>query len=185
MTENGGIVEDGAPVTHVLSVVGRSGSGKTTLVASAARWLSERGYAVGTVKHAPGLTAVDRPESDSARHRAAGAIRSLLWGAEEAALFWTPGGDSDLMGAIERLFSDCDLVLVEGWKRGPYPKIEVYRRAAAWPEGPLAGEIDVLAVVSDDPIAVPDGVAVLPARDPEAAFAWIEAWLTDPREELR
>jgi molybdopterin-guanine dinucleotide biosynthesis protein MobB len=164
-------------VAPVLSVIGRSGAGKTEIVARAVRWLTERGYAVGTVKHAPDLDAVDRPGSDSARHRSAGAIRSLLWGADEAALLWSPGGDDTLPRAIAELLAGSDIVLVEGWKRGPYPKIEVYDRRAAWPEGPLAGEIDVLAVITDDPVALPDGVVAVSRRDADAVASWIEAWL--------
>ena len=164
----------------VVAFVGHSGSGKTEVLTETVRRLTERGYAVATVKHAPALDEVDREGHDSARHRAAGATRSLLWGSADAALFWRHGGEGNLAETIERLFPDADLVLVEGWKRGPYPKIEVYRRAAARPDGPLAGEIDVAAVVTDDPVAVPDGVELLARRDPERIVVWLEERMDDP-----
>jgi len=46
-------------------------------------------------------------------------------------------------------------------KAGPFPKIEVYRRTRDIPREPLAGEIDVRAVITDDPVALPDDVEVL------------------------
>ena len=171
--ERGQVHRDGPAV---VAVVGRSGSGKTDLVCAAVRHLVERGVRVGTVKHAPKLERVDRQGSDSARHVDAGASKCLLVGAGDAALFWRHEGTGgpDLVEAVGRTFADVEIVLVEGWKGGPFPKIEVYRRAASWREGPLAGELDVLAVITDDPVAVPDGVAVLPAGDIERIVDFLE-----------
>jgi hypothetical protein len=65
--------------------------------------------------------------------------------------------------------TDLDLVLLQGFKGSEFPKIEIYRSGE-----PLAGRISVLAVLSDRPVRVPDGVEVLPL-DPEAVADFIEA----------
>ncbi len=140
----------------VVSVVGHHNSGKTRLVAAIVGELTERGYRVGTLKHAPHLDRLDSEGSDSRAHRDAGAVRVLLRGNTESALFWEHGTDpgDDLSWAL----GNCDLVIAEGFKHGPWPKIEVFRRSPDLPLEPLAGELDVLAVVTDDGIALPDSV---------------------------
>jgi molybdopterin-guanine dinucleotide biosynthesis protein B len=158
-----------------LSIVGRHDSGKTRLIARVVPLLAERGYRVGTVKHAPHLATIDAADSDSSVHRAAGAARVLLQGEDAAALFWsTPGGGITSPEEIDRWFHGCDLVLIEGMKRGPYPKIEVFRRGREIHREPLAGEIDVVAVVSQDRVALPDGVRLISPRHADAVADLIE-----------
>ena len=163
-----------------LSFVGHHNSGKTRILTSVLPLLVERGLRVGTVKHAPHLDRIDSEGSDSSAHRNAGADRVLLHGETVSALFWSHGGE-DMSEELERLFVDCDLVLVEGFKRGPFPKIEVFRRGREMPREPLAGEIDVLAVVSDEHVALPDGVVQLSPRRPDEIAQLIEQTLFPER----
>jgi len=160
-------------VIPAISFVGHHNSGKTRILTSVLSLLVERGLRVGTVKHAPHLEHPDSEDSDSFAHRNAGADRVLLRGEATSALFWSHEGES-LSRELERLFIDCDVVLVEGFKRGPFPKIEVFRRGREMPREPLAGEIDVLAVVSDDHVALPDGVVQLSPRHPDEIAQLIE-----------
>lgn len=141
----------------VVSLIGHHNSGKTQLITRLIPELAARGLRVGTVKHAPRLEAVDTAQADSAQHLEAGSARVLLWGADAYAEF-SPLGEASLGVEIVRRFADCDVVLLEGAKHGPYPKIEVFRRRADLPLQPLAGEIDVAAVVTNDRVALPDGV---------------------------
>ena len=157
----------------VVSFIGHQDSGKTRLLVEIIPLLVERGYRVGTVKHAPHLDLVDRSGSDSAQHLAAGASRVLLRGDRASSLTWVHG-DDDLFADLERLFAGCDVVLVEGFKHGPWPKIEVFRRGRDLRREPLAGEIDVVAVVTSEHVAVPDGVSVLAPRDLEAILGLVE-----------
>jgi molybdopterin-guanine dinucleotide biosynthesis protein B len=158
----------------VVSIIGHHDSGKTRLLTQLIPLFAERGYRVGAVKHAPHLSEIDAVDSDSRHQRSAGAERVLLLGETAAALFWNRDPDDDPRETIDRLFPDCDIVLVEGWKHGPFPKIEVYRRSPEIPREPLAGEIDVVAVVTDAPVALPDGVPVLSPRQPTALVEFIE-----------
>jgi len=156
-----------------VSIVGGHDSGKTRLIARVLPLLIERGYRVGSVKHAPHLDAVDASDSDSAVQLAAGADRVLLCGEHANALFWAKRASLS-RSEIERWFVGCDLVIVEGFKTGPFPKIEVFRRGRELHREPLAGEIDVLAVVTSDHVALPDGVVLLSPRRPEAVADFIE-----------
>jgi molybdopterin-guanine dinucleotide biosynthesis protein B len=157
----------------VVAIVGHHDSGKTSLIADLLPVLVARGLHVGTVKNAPHLANLDAPRSDSARHFEAGASRVLLRGASASALFWTHA-DATLSADIDRLFNGCDLVLVEGGKTGAHPGIEVFRRGQELAREPLAGEIDVAGVITDEHVALPDGLPVFSPRDLERIADFVE-----------
>jgi len=161
-------------MTAVVSFIGHHNSGKTTLLAQVITILLERGFRVGAVKHAPHLDEMDSPNTDSAQLQEAGAEQTLLVSEESCALFWNSDPDEPIDELIERLFVDYDIVLVEGYKHGPFPKIEVYRRLDTRAD-PLAGEVDVVAVVTKEKVALPDGVKVLSSRRPDEVADFIEA----------
>jgi len=136
-------------VIPILSVVGRSNSGKTTLLEKVIRAFTARGRRVGTVKHHyHGPVTVDVPGKDSWRHRQAGACAVALM--SPATLFVVrddPGGLS-LEALTHMGLWGVDLVLTEGFKSGPMPKIEVNRRAQHMPL--LCGATDHLVAVAAD-----------------------------------
>ncbi|MGY4707106.1 molybdopterin-guanine dinucleotide biosynthesis protein B [Candidatus Bipolaricaulota sp. J31] len=152
----------------VVAFVGHKGSGKTRLICELIPVLRARGYRVGTAKHVSPQVEPDAPGTDTHRHRVAGAERVLLYSDRHGAVFWDHGGRG-IDEFVERFLSDLDIVILEGFKGSPYPKIEVYRAGE-----PLAGKIPVVAVVSPRPVVVPDGVCLLPP-DPEAIADFIEA----------
>lgn len=137
----------------VLGIAGYSGSGKTTLIEKVVPLLVQAGLRVSLVKHAHHEFDVDHPGKDSWRHRRAGCTEVLVSSSTRWALM------HDLRGAPEpslaeqlRHLSPCDLVLVEGWKSDPIPRIEVHRaggdRPLLYPNDP-----HVLAVATDEPLA--------------------------------
>ena len=160
-------------MTQVVSFIGHHNSGKTTILAQVITILLERGFRVGAVKHAPHLDDMDSRDSDSAHLREAGAEQTLLISGDTCALFWDADPDKPIERLIERLFAGYDLVLVEGYKHGPFPKIEIYRRLDTRAD-PLAGEVEVMAVVTKEKVAVPDGVKVLSPRRPDEVADFIE-----------
>jgi molybdopterin-guanine dinucleotide biosynthesis protein B len=154
----------------VLGLVGWSGAGKTTLLERMLPLLREAGLAVSTVKHAHHGFDLDRPGKDSWRHRQAGAREVLVAGGSRWALMHEAhGAEPSLPELLERL-EPVDLVLVEGFKAHPYPKLEVHRPALGkppiWPQ-----QADVVAVASD---AAPTECnrPLLPLNDPAAIVAW-------------
>ncbi len=162
-----------------VAFIGHHESGKTRIVVEVTKQLVERGYRVGTVKHAPDLEEVDVPGTDSALHLEAGAARTLLRGETASALYFEHGEADDLENELDTFFAGCDLVLIEGYKGGPWPKIEVFRRGRDLRREPLAGEIDVLAVVTDDHVALPDGVRRFGAREAERIADFVETVIAD------
>jgi molybdopterin-guanine dinucleotide biosynthesis protein B len=157
-----------------VAFIGHHESGKTRIVVEVTKRLTERGYRVGTVKHAPDLEEVDAPGTDSAEHLKAGAVRTLLRGETASALYFEHGEKDDLESELDAFFVGCDLVVIEGYKRGPWPKIEVFRRGRDLRREPLAGEVDVLAVVTDERVALPDGVRRFGAHDVERIADFVE-----------
>ena len=160
-------------MTQVVSFIGHHNSGKTTLLAQVITILLERGYRVGAVKHAPHIEEMDSPDADTTRLHNAGAEQTLLISDDTCALFWDTDPDEPIEELIERLFPNYDIILVEGYKHGPFPKIEVYRRLDTRAD-PLAGEVDVIAVVTKEKVALPDGVKVLSPRRPDEVADFIE-----------
>lgn len=147
----------GVDPANVIGIVGRSGSGKTTLLTNLIPVLTSRGYSVSTIKHTHHGFDMDRPGKDSYRHREAGAQEVLLTSAQRWALLHELRDDPE-PGLDELLhhMSPVDILLVEGFKAHPYPKVEVHRPAAGHP---LMARTDdsVVAVACD---AVLDDVRV-------------------------
>jgi molybdopterin-guanine dinucleotide biosynthesis protein B len=129
---------------QALGVVGWSGSGKTTLIELLIPELRARGMRVSTIKHAHHRLALDRPGKDSHRHAEAGAEEVIL--ATEAGFALFSKAQTRPAALLARL-APVDLVLVEGFKNDPIPKLEVYRPSLG--KAPLWPEMAMMAVVSD------------------------------------
>ncbi len=154
----------------MLGIVGWSGSGKTTLLTRLIPLLRARGLTVSTVKHTHHGFDMDKPGKDTYRHREAGAHEVLVAsGTRWALLHEVVGQEPDLPVLLERM-EPVDLILVEGYKTHPFPKLEVYRPAVGklpiWPEQP-----DIVAVASDT--VVETDRTMLQLNDPDAIAAWI------------
>jgi molybdopterin-guanine dinucleotide biosynthesis protein B len=136
----------------VFGVCGWKNNGKTTLTARLVTEFVNRGLRVSTVKHAHHLVDVDRPGTDSFKHREAGAQEVLLAGGQRYAVMHEYRDHEPLEAdqLVDRL-SPCDLVLVEGFKYAAHPKVEVHRSDAAHD---LIARTDsqVVAVASDSAI---------------------------------
>jgi molybdopterin-guanine dinucleotide biosynthesis adapter protein len=161
-------------VIRVFGLAGWSGSGKTTLITRLLPALVRRGIAVSTVKHAHHEFDIDQPGKDSYRHRQAGASEVLIASASRWALMHEHrDAPEPSLGELLTHMSPVDLVLVEGYKRESFPKLEVHRPALGKPL--LCREDrDIVAVASDAP--VPGlGVPLLPLGDEEAIAAFILA----------
>lgn len=134
---------------RLIGLAGWSGAGKTTLVKRLVPCLAGRGIAVSTVKHAHHGFDVDRPGKDSYEHRQAGAQQVLVSSARRWALMTElrDAPEPDLRFLLSRL-SPVDLVIVEGFKRDPHPKLEIHRaeNGKPWlhPEDPA-----IRAIASD------------------------------------
>jgi molybdopterin-guanine dinucleotide biosynthesis adapter protein len=152
---------------RIIGLAGWSGSGKTTLLAGVIPRLVARGLRVSTLKHAHHSFDVDQPGKDSHSHRLAGATEVLIGSANRWALVHElRGEDEPQLPALLARLSPVDLVLIEGYKREPHPKLEVHRAAVG---KPLIHPDDpaIVAVASDQPLPA--------ARVPVVALDDIEA----------
>ena len=108
---------------RVFGVTGWKNAGKTTLVERLVAEFVRRGWRVNTVKHAHHDVDVDQPGRDSFRHRVAGATEVAVVGGLRYAIM-REQAEPTLAEVLARL-APADLVLIEGYKREPHPKIEV------------------------------------------------------------
>ena len=113
----------------IVSIVGKSDSGKTTLIEKLVPELIRRGYRVATVKHDIHGFEVDREGKDSWRHKKAGAHTVVISSPAKLALIREVDHDAELAELRDKYIQDVDLILSEGFKRNPHPKIEVSRKA--------------------------------------------------------
>jgi molybdopterin-guanine dinucleotide biosynthesis protein B len=131
----------------VFGVAGYSGMGKTTLLERLVPEIARRGLRVSLIKHSDKDIEVDRPGKDSYRLREAGCHEVLVLGSRRWALMHelAAAEEPSLDELLSRLHG-CDLVLVEGFKHGCFPKLEVWRaaegRETLWPG------LDILAVAA-------------------------------------
>ena len=134
---------------RAIGIVGWSGAGKTTLITRLIPELNRRGLSVSTIKHAHHGFEVDHPGKDSYQHRAAGAREVLVASAKRIALMRElRGAPEPTLAELLRLLAPADLVLIEGFKRHPIVKIEVFREANGKPQLYPQDE-GVVALVSD------------------------------------
>lgn len=157
----------------VIGMVGASGSGKTWLIEFLVVTLTREGRRVGTLKHHPEPLETDRPGSDTHLHRAAGSLATWLL---------TPGlstlwmAEAEPVEAVRRLmlaFPELDLILVEGWKEAPWPRLLVRR-----PNDPDFGLADLAAVYGEPPPGW-DGPVF---QAPEEVLCWLRSHLAEGRE---
>jgi molybdopterin-guanine dinucleotide biosynthesis protein B len=129
----------------VVCIVGRKNAGKTELTVALAAEFHRRGRRVMTVKHGHGFQ-LDQPGRDSWRHRhEGGAIRTVMAGPSDFAVVggWPGGEEMALADLVHRFLSDADIVLAEGFKRSPEPKLEIFREVTD--SAPLVTELPDLA----------------------------------------
>ena len=141
-----------------IHIIGGKNHGKTTLVTELVQELTARGYRVGTIKHTHHQHELDAPGKDSHRHREAGAAVVGILSRSMNAVFWPPTDNTESKrdnryDSFGPIFTQCDLVLVEGDSQTTAPKIEVWRIALG--TTPLANrDTSIGAIVTDDVLAI-------------------------------
>jgi molybdopterin-guanine dinucleotide biosynthesis adapter protein len=151
---------------RIIGLAGWSGSGKTTLLTKLIPRLTARGLAVSTVKHAHHAFDLDQPGKDSHSHRLAGATEVLVGSAARWALVHElRGGAEPTLRDLLAKLAPVDLVIVEGYKREPHPKLEVHRAAV---RKPLLQPEDphIIAIATDQTVSA--AVPVVSLDDVEA-----------------
>jgi molybdopterin-guanine dinucleotide biosynthesis protein B len=137
---------------RIIGLAGWSGSGKTTLVTKVIPVLVKRGLKVATVKHAHHEFDIDQPGKDSWLHRQAGASEVAIVSSRRWAIVHELGDEPEPpLSAMLAKLSPADLVIIEGFKRHPHPKLEVYLAVVGKPL--LHPDDDcIVAVATDAPL---------------------------------
>ena len=158
----------------LFGVVGWKNSGKTTLMSRLIQEFARRGYAVSVIKHAHVNFDVDHPGRDSFKMREAGARQVILSSPRRFALMRELGDDPEM--TFDDLLTHagpCDLILVEGYKREDFPKVEIRREGAA-SRDPLSAQVPgVVAIASDRPQDETESLPVFQIDDIEAIVGFI------------
>jgi len=164
---------------RAIGFAGFSGSGKTTLIEALIPVLRSKGLSVSLIKHAHHGFDVDVPGKDSYRHREAGAQEVLVTSDRRWALMHELRGDAEpsFQELLSRL-SPCDLVIVEGFKKESFAKIEVRRKdhdaPALAPHDPW-----IIAIASDMPIDS-GALPLLNLNDYAEIAQFLLKWLETP-----
>jgi len=162
----------------VLGFAAFSGTGKTTLLEKLIPLLTAKNIRIGMVKHAHHEFDIDKPGKDSYRLRKAGAGQILIASSQRQALMTenVTLEEPRLDKLISRLDLDnIDLVLVEGFKHVPFPKIELHRKALG-KKLLHPGDPDIIAVASDH-LTDCGELPALDINDTAAIAAFIITWL--------
>ena len=163
---------------RLFGFAGWSGSGKTTLIERIVPLLVARGLRVSLVKHAHHAFDIDQPGKDSWRHRRAGCTEVLITSALRWALVHELGNGPELSlrEAIAHV-APCDLLLIEGFKTAPIPKMEIRRTGQTepllFPDDP-----HIRAIASDDPLQFAGRLQAFSLGDIDAIATFVIAEAT-------
>ena len=156
----------------IISIVGKSNSGKTTLIERMIPGLIRRGWRVATIKHNRHGFAIDHEGKDSWRHKRAGARTTVIASPHQVAVVEDTERDYEIAELRERYIRDVDLIILEGYKQNPFPKIEVFRPSLKRER--LCGPDDnMIAVASDEPLPETE-TRNLALDDIDGIVAWVE-----------
>lgn len=157
-------------MSPVVSIVGKTGSGKTQLIEKLIPEFKRRGYRVATVKHSPAGMEVDKPGKDSWRFAEAGSDAVVVSSPDKLACIKTVDHDSSIEEIWHLIGNDFDLVLLEGFKKGKAPKIEVHRKETG---ENLVCPVELLSAIVTDEV-LDSNVPQFPLSDTQAVADFIE-----------
>ena len=131
----------------IIAIVGKSNSGKTTLLEKLISNLTQKGYKIGSVKHAHDGFDMDREGKDSWRHKKAGAASTLVISQDKIALI-----KDDTTTYVEKMkfyLADNDIIIAEGFKKQNFPKIEIFRTQSIHKEPLCINDKNLIAFVTN------------------------------------
>jgi len=148
----------------IFGIAGFKNAGKTTLIVELIGELRSRGLRIATIKHAHHDFDIDHPGKDSHQHRAAGAEEVIVSSGRRWAHIRELGDAPEpSLDELLRHMGHPDVVLIEGYKHGGHPKLELRRAGQNMPEL-AATDSSVCLIVTDPPINT-DLTSAVPVLD--------------------
>ncbi|MEZ2219331.1 molybdopterin-guanine dinucleotide biosynthesis protein B [Rhizobium sp. RCC_161_2] len=164
------------PRPKIFGIAGWKNSGKTGLAVRLVTEFTRRGYKISTIKHAHHDFDIDKVGADSFRHREAGAHEvTIVSGTRYAIMHELRGEAEPSFEEILARIAPCDLVLIEGYKREPIPKIEARRLEAAKNEPLAPQDLHIVAIAADHPVENAGALTVFNLDDTQAIADFIAA----------
>ena len=159
----------------ILGFAAASGTGKTTLLTRLIPLLRQHGFRVGLIKHSHHSFEIDKQGKDSFRLREAGASPVMLISRKRRAIITefdveTEPRLADQLRHIDQ--SKLDIILVEGFKSEPLPKIELHRGSLRQPLL-YPDDTNIIAIASDTPLNAPSHLEQLDINRPELVANFI------------
>ena len=131
--------------------MGPSGSGKTELICRLLEWFQAQGLKVAILKHSHKLNLGDESKDTGRYHQAGARIVALAAPGLLQVTRYLPE-DPPLATVLDALAPGVDLILVEGYKTSPLPKVALVGLKL---ENILPNISHVIALVSSDPVDSP------------------------------
>tara|TARA_Y100000996_G_scaffold410191_1_gene392130 strand:+ start:389 stop:874 length:486 start_codon:yes stop_codon:yes gene_type:complete len=132
----------------VIGIVGWKDVGKTFFVSEIIKLLAQKGYKVGSIKHAHHDFDIDKPGTDSFRHRQSGSREVIISSSKRwAKIIENHNNKEKNLNDLLKEFNDIDVVIVEGFKKENHPKIEIISQSSRTINKDIK---NVIAIVSDD-----------------------------------
>ncbi|MBU4439784.1 MAG: molybdopterin-guanine dinucleotide biosynthesis protein B [Firmicutes bacterium] len=157
--------------SKLLAISGVKNSGKTTLITQLIPKLVKKKLKIATIKHdGHGFTA-DIEESDSYRHKAAGAYAAAVFSDSKYMLVKDVPECSEEM--IIQFFPEADLILLEGFKNSDYPKIEIVRSDNS--RASVCDPKTMVALISDLPFSG-ENIPIFGLNEIDQIAAFIYEW---------
>ncbi len=145
-----------------------SGTGKTTVLKQVIPLLKQKGLRIAVIKHAHHHFDLDQPGKDSFELRKAGADKTIICTTTRMAViteFATPEEEPSLQQITDSINADnFDLVLVEGYRHLPIPKIELHRQSVGKPYL-YHQDSDIIAIACDAELPEPTDIPILDIND--------------------
>ena len=135
-------------MSKIIGITGWKNVGKTYYASLIIKLLVKRGYQVGSIKHAHHDFDIDKPGTDSFKHREAGSNQVIISSSKRWAKITENKNENEksLDELIQEL-QNVDVIVVEGFKKDNHPKIEILSKDL---KNRNKETKNVIAIVSDD-----------------------------------
>ena len=135
-------------MTQVIGIVGWKDVGKTFLATEIIKLLVQKGYKVGSIKHAHHNFDIDHQGTDSFKHRKSGSSEVIISSSKRWAKIMENNNKKEKkLNELLKEFNDIDVAVVEGFKKENHPKIEIIAKNLTNSNNQIK---NVVAIVSDD-----------------------------------